>query len=110
MEVRLTITFDSYNTLSNILDDCRVLRLTRFDYSRLMDVTLDLEHQATRKKRVADTLSLMLDVADCVCLRECVMSAELYGCYTRTPEEVKTLRAELDWSYGLADALIAEGL
>ena len=108
MEVRLTITFDSYITLRNILDDCRVLRITRHDYSRLMDITLELERQATRRMRVADIVSLELDALDYVCIRECIFAVERFGCSTRSSEEVRTLVTELDWSCELADALIGD--
>ena len=108
MAIRLSITFDSYITLRNILDDCRVLRITRHDYSRLMDITLELERQATRRTRVADIVSLELDALDYVCIRECIFAVEHFGCSTRSSEEVRTLVTELDWSCELADALIGD--
>ena len=106
MTTKIILTFDSYITLRNILDDCRVLRLTTYDYSRLMDLTMELEAQATRKHRVADILTLTLSVFDYVCLRECVMSAEMHGVTTRTSAEVQTLITELNWSCGVGDALL----
>lgn len=106
MEIQATITYDSYVVLRNILDDCRVLRLTHYDYLKLMDITLDLERQATRKERVADVVSLHLNNQDYLCIRECILAVERTGTTTRASSEVQTLAMEMDWSRGLGDALI----
>lgn len=106
MNIRMILTFDSYIVLRNILDDCRVRRLTTYDYSRLMDITMILEEQATRRMRVADVVTLTVKTSDYVCLRECIMAVERHGLSTRTDPEVQTLITELNWSCGVGDALI----